>query len=597
NVSVGAVSTYTFTGVSANHTIAATFALNTYTITVSAGANGSISPSGSVTVNYDGSQSFTITANAGYHVADVLVDNVSVGAVASYSFANVTSNHSIAATFAINTYTITASAGAGGSISPSGSVTVNYDGSQSFTITANAGYHVADVLVDNVSVGAVVSYSFANVTSNHSIAATFAINTYTITASAGAGGSINPSGSIAASYGSTLTFTIAPSTGYQIADVLIDNMSVGAVSTYVFGPIDANHTIAATFSALPGSISGAVRVGASGLPGVLVTLLDQGGHSLPSFPSVTTDALGTYSFLNVPSNQQYQVVIVEPLGYSVDENPKPVTVQPATQSVVDFALTKAVGINTAAGLGYWMHQFKTYASGKGKAQETQAQLTSYMAAVQQYYTPHFPTFSSLSTFDDWLDVLSGPNKGDKREKAKQHLAALVMNFASLKVGQYFVVTADGKTAGDVLTFASVIVNNPSATNSQLDLAKTVAEKVNNEEIIAAGIVGSGGVLYKGAGQEAITWGFDIPEKFSLSQNYPNPFNPTTTINYGIAADGQVTLRIYNALGQEVVTLVDGFLRAGRYHTQWNASGLASGIYYFRIQTPTFHSVQKMVLLK
>ena len=116
-------------------------------------------------------------------MADVLVDGVSVGAVTTYTFTNVTANHTIAASFAIDTYTITASAGANGTISPSrqrdGRTTA---ANQTFTITPAADYHVADVLVDGVSVGAVTSYTFTNVTANHTIAASFAIDTYTITA-------------------------------------------------------------------------------------------------------------------------------------------------------------------------------------------------------------------------------------------------------------------------------------------------------------------------------------------------------------------------------------------------------------------------------
>ena len=80
------------------------------TITATAGANGSITPSGAVAVNYGADQSFTIAADVNYHIADVLVDAVSVGAVSSYTFTNVTAAHTIAASFAIDTYTITASA-------------------------------------------------------------------------------------------------------------------------------------------------------------------------------------------------------------------------------------------------------------------------------------------------------------------------------------------------------------------------------------------------------------------------------------------------------------------------------------------------------
>jgi hypothetical protein len=108
-------------------------------------------------------------------VADVLVDSVSVGAVTSYPFTNVTANHTIAASFAINIYTITASAGSNGSITPSGAVVVNSGANQTFTITPATNYHVAGVLVDGASVGAVTSYPFTNVTANHTISASFAV--------------------------------------------------------------------------------------------------------------------------------------------------------------------------------------------------------------------------------------------------------------------------------------------------------------------------------------------------------------------------------------------------------------------------------------
>src|SRR5205085_2223190 len=106
-----------------------------------------------------------------YVVADVLVDGVSVGAVTSYGFTNVTANHTIDVSFVPGAQTITASAGAGGAISPSGAVSVTCTTDQGFTITPDLCYHVDDVLVDGVSVGAVTTYSFTNVTAAHTITA------------------------------------------------------------------------------------------------------------------------------------------------------------------------------------------------------------------------------------------------------------------------------------------------------------------------------------------------------------------------------------------------------------------------------------------
>jgi adenylyl- and sulfurtransferase ThiI len=247
-VSVGAVASYTFNNVQAAHTISASFAVDTYTITASSGANGSVTPPGVTTVDYNGSQAYTITPAANYHVADVLVDGSSVGAVASYTFNNVAANHTISATFAIDTYTITASSGANGSVAPPGVTNVSFGGSQAYTITANAHYHIVDVLVDGSSVGAVGSYTFNSVSANHTISATFAITTHTITASAGSNGSIAPSGAVSVNDGDNQAFTITPDTGYHVADVLVDGSSVGAVGSYTFTNVTADHTISASFA-------------------------------------------------------------------------------------------------------------------------------------------------------------------------------------------------------------------------------------------------------------------------------------------------------------------------------------------------------------
>jgi len=81
------------------------------------------------------------------------------------------------------------------------------------------------------------------------------------------------------------------------------------------------------------------------------------------------------------------------------------------------------------------------------------------------------------------------------------------------------------------------------------------------------------------------------------QNYPNPFNPSTQIKYSIPKDGQVTLKVYNMLGQEVATLVNQQQQAGNYTVNFNASRLASGIYMYRIQSGSFSLTKKMTLLK
>jgi len=88
-----------------------------------------------------------------------------------------------------------------------------------------------------------------------------------------------------------------------------------------------------------------------------------------------------------------------------------------------------------------------------------------------------------------------------------------------------------------------------------------------------------------------------PIEFELSQNYPNPFNPSTTIKFSIPEGSQVSLKIYNSLGQEIKILVNQFMEAGIHNVNFNAVGLNSGMYFYRLDAGEFTQVRKMTLIK
>lgn len=95
---------------------------------------------------------------------------------------------------------------------------------------------------------------------------------------------------------------------------------------------------------------------------------------------------------------------------------------------------------------------------------------------------------------------------------------------------------------------------------------------------------------------------EVPARFELSQNYPNPFNPNTKINFSIAKSENVTLKVYDMMGREVISLVNQKMNPGKYSSDWtgiNANGtkVASGVYFYRLVTPSFSEVKKMVLVK
>ncbi|MBK9331431.1 MAG: VCBS repeat-containing protein [Ignavibacteria bacterium] len=105
---------------------------------------------------------------------------------------------------------------------------------------------------------------------------------------------------------------------------------------------------------------------------------------------------------------------------------------------------------------------------------------------------------------------------------------------------------------------------------------------------------NGGFVYYELDDEVI---IGIPQKFDLSQNYPNPFNPVTVINFDIAEKSFVTLKIYDNTGREIASLVDEFKPAGYYTVTFNASGFASGVYYYRLTSDKFYSTKKLILIK
>jgi hypothetical protein len=90
---------------------------------------------------------------------------------------------------------------------------------------------------------------------------------------------------------------------------------------------------------------------------------------------------------------------------------------------------------------------------------------------------------------------------------------------------------------------------------------------------------------------------DLPTSFKLLQNYPNPFNPAATINYQLPINSFVTLKVYDALGREVATLVNAQKPAGNYSVEFNGGRLASGIYYYRMNAGSFVQTKKLLLIK
>ncbi|KPA11347.1 conserved hypothetical protein, secreted [Candidatus Magnetomorum sp. HK-1] len=245
--SKGAISTYTFSNVTSNHTIEVIFKHVDLKITTKIYGNGRISPSGTISVPYRSSKTFSISPSSHNKISNVKINGNSKGAISSYTFSNITSNQTIEAFFVPDDHRISATVKGNGRISPSGNVLVSCGSSKTFTISPNSHNKIIDVKVDGRSKGKISSYTFRNVTSNHTIEAIFGPDDHRINSLSSGEGRISPSGNTTVMCGSNKSYSISPSPCHKISDVKIDGRSQGAISSYTFRNIRSNHTIQAYF--------------------------------------------------------------------------------------------------------------------------------------------------------------------------------------------------------------------------------------------------------------------------------------------------------------------------------------------------------------
>jgi len=157
------------------------FKVKTYYITASAGANGTISPSGSIQANCGSSKTFTITPNTCYQIDSVIVNGSNKGSVTTYTFNNVRADSTIRAVFKIGTYHVTSTAGSHGTITNSGTVTINCGSSQTDSIFPSSGYYTDSVIVNGTNQARTIAYTINNIRGDSTIRATFKSPGYTLT--------------------------------------------------------------------------------------------------------------------------------------------------------------------------------------------------------------------------------------------------------------------------------------------------------------------------------------------------------------------------------------------------------------------------------
>ncbi|MDB3923047.1 S8 family serine peptidase, partial [Luminiphilus sp.] len=255
--------TYTTNTISAACTVEASFSQTTYTVTPSAGANGSISPASAQTVASGSTTTFTLTPATGYEVASVGGTCGGLLSGSTYVTNAINGSCTVQASFSQSSYTVTPSAGAGGSISPATAQTITSGNTTSFTLTPASGYEIASV---GGTCGGALSgntYTTNAITEACTVDASFSQITYAVTPSAGAGGSISPGTAQEIAQGSTTTFTVRANDGYDVASV--GGTCGGSLSgnTYTTNAINAACTVDASFSQITHAVTPTAGEGGS----------------------------------------------------------------------------------------------------------------------------------------------------------------------------------------------------------------------------------------------------------------------------------------------------------------------------------------------
>jgi hypothetical protein len=298
------------------------------------------------------------------------------------------------------------------------------------------------------------------------------------------------------------------------------------------------------------------------------------------------------------------LTIVTPLGYRAITEEVVVSISCGGTIYVDFQLTCAPIVANPRTIGFWKHQVGVATGGNGRFQIDAASLCKYLDSIEDHFNSNLvnqvivyqPPASGLCadklTVAKQLLNLSG--SVEMIARARQQLLALLLNVAAGYISQTQVISSDGATVSQAITYCDNLIDDP---NGDHEKAKTIADLINNNQQVPDGIIPPTTVYI--AYRPAVE---GMPERFELAQNNPNPFNPTTIIEYALPQPAKVELRVFNILGQMVRKLVDEEKQAGYHQVDWDGRDeagrpVSTGIYLYQIRAGDFVKTMKMSLVK
>jgi hypothetical protein len=399
------------------------------------------------------------------------------------------------------------------------------------------------------------------------------------------------------------TITVMPPAGYEAsANDIAVTVVAGEAATANF-----------PLSCLPGSVVGRVTVAlssggncpavGSGVYGVEVDAYEMGTGNLVA--TGVTDENGDY-VMDELTPRDYTIVVNRPLSLSLISGTSnvAVTVPPGETATADFPSFGCFDSSPRAeGAGYWGRRVAWGVAGDPWYQPA---MCTGLDRIENHFNSNaitpvvvYEPPASGGCEDKLLvakDLLNLRGRQTMTARAKRHFMALLFNVAYSKLQLFDVISADGATVSQAITYVDNLIDDPAGDH---ETAKDICEIINNGDEIPAGVIplSTADIAYSPGIEE-------IPstEELSLGQNYPNPFNPTTNIQFVVDQAQFVELSIFNATGRLVRTLVSGQREPGTYVEAWDARDsvgreVSTGIYFYRLKTGQATLTRKMILLK
>ena len=349
-----------------------------------------------------------------------------------------------------------------------------------------------------------------------------------------------------------------------------------------------------------GSVSGSVvadcPAAATPLAGVPIDAFEVGSGDLVA--STTTGAGGSYLINDLPAGP-YTVTIMTPLGTSTPSAEVPVTISACQIATVDFALHCETIIAQPRSIGFWKHQVGVATGGKGQGQIGATALCGYLDVIASHFNSNAinqvivyePPASGLCS--DKLEVtkelLNLVGSAAMIDRARQQLMALLLNVAAGYISQAQVISADGATVSQAITYCDNTIDNPGG---DYERAKTIADLINNGQPVPAGMVPTG--------TPAIAYGRqpsrDEAPRLILEGPSPNPARGSFTVTFSLVSDSPAQLEVMDVAGRRILSQEVGGLGIGRHAVALGAGArIPPGVYALRLSDAT-HTVSRSVIV-